>query len=700
MACSNNPYPDEKSAGNVFYAYTTSAPKNLDPQHTYTMVDLGFLKLCYDPLLDYGYLNQQSLQPALATEVPKAKIKKDAQGNILEVRYTFNLRKGVHFIDDPCFPEGKGREMNAYDFEYAFKRASDKVINCPIFPQLAYIKGFKEFRDKIAAERERIIKEKFNGNFDKDLNYINSEELYKSLGKMEGIEVTGDYSFDMILDRKYPQILYWLAMRFICAVPHEGVDYYNPTKIMNSRIPVNFNLRPVGTGPYRIHWDQFRINQKIVMVKNENWWGNKIAAPTTRFPDKPFSKEDEERGYWTKEAAGQPIAQMDQIEWHIEKESLTSFSKFMQGYYDINFLPPQKAGEVIAGQDLSENMKKAGVKVNRSVELSIRYIGFNMKDDTVGSPEKFKDPKLQEEREKILTRNKKLRQALSLAVDMDEYIRVHLKGMAMNAQSPVPPGVYGYAEDYQNPYKYLNEKSLDKARKLLEEAGYKNGIDPKTGEALKLEFTVSIRTPEDIARYNFFIDSWKKIGIDVKLDGLEYNQFQNKIYGDRFQIFMWGWHADYPDPENFLFLLIGENSPNPNHSFFSNEKYDKYFRALETLENDESAEVEVMENGQLVKKTMTRFELIQKCKEIFAEESPWIILYHEIQFMLYHSWMSNVKTHPLFTYPFHFYRIDTKPRTVKREEWNKPIYWPAGLIFLIAAIFIFPAFNTYMKERN
>ena len=139
MACSNNPYPDESAAGNVFYAYTTSPPKNLDPQHTYTMVDLGFLKLCYDPLVDYDYLDQQSLKPVLAKKVPKAKIKKDADGNILEVRYSFDLREGAHYIDDECFPEGKGREITAEDFEYAFKRAADREVNCPIFPQLAYL---------------------------------------------------------------------------------------------------------------------------------------------------------------------------------------------------------------------------------------------------------------------------------------------------------------------------------------------------------------------------------------------------------------------------------------------------------------------------------------------------------------------------------------------------------------------------------
>ena len=703
MSCSNNPYPYEHQSGKVFYTYTSAPPKNLDPQHTYTMVDLGFLKLCYDPLLDYGYLDQMNLQPALASKVPEAKIKKNEKGEVVEVRYTFELRKGIHFIDDPCFPEGKGRELNAKDLEFAFKRASDKDVNCPIFHQLAFIRGFKEYRKKIDEVRAAKIKEienKEGRKFDPKQDFISSKELYDSCGQLKGIEVKDEYTFDMVLDKKYPQILYWLAMRFISGVAHEAVDYYNPTKKMTGRIPVNFNLRPVGTGPYRILWEEFRKDQKVVMTKNENWWGNKIAGPTTRFPEKPFNQEDVDKGYWTKEAAGQPVAQMDRIEWYYEKESLTRFSKFLQGYYDVDVVPAQKASEVITSNGLSEDMKKAGVKLNKSVEMAIRYIGFNMHHDQVGSPKKFKDPELEKNREKSLERNRKLRQAMSLAIDMEEYIRVYLKGMGENAQSILPPGVYGFEKEYQNPYKYKDESSLDKARKLLEEAGYKDGIDPKTGEALKLEYTFSSRGPDDIVRHKFFISCWQKIGLDVIADNLEYNQFQNKVYGENVQIFYWGWHADYPDPENFLFLLVGDNAPNPNHTNFSDSYFDKYFRKLETMKNGDTTEVEEMVDGQKKMVKMSRLDLVRKCKEIAAEEGPWIFLYHEVQFLLYHSWMQNVKTHPLFTYPFHYYRMDPEPRTIARKEWNKPIIWPAYAFLIGGILFLFPAVTSYLKERN
>ena len=62
--------------------------------------------------------------------------------------------------------------------------------------------------------------------------------------------------------------------------------------------------------------------------------------------------------------------------------------------------------------------------------------------------------------------------------------------------------------------------------------------------------------------------------------------------------------------------------------------------------------------------------------------------------------MKNVKTHPLFTFPFHYYRLDKAPRTEARTTWNTPVIWPAYLLILTAILFFLPALRTYIKERN
>ncbi len=285
MACSNNPYPHEDGTTKIFYTAFTSSPKNLDPQQTYTMADLAYLRLIYEPLVDYHYLDSKRLIPALAKKIPEEKVIYE-NGVVKEVRYSFDLQEGVHFIDDPCFPGGKGRELVAEDFSYIFKRASDPFVNCPVASQLVCIKGFKEFGEKALKERARRIaefEEKNKVKFDPEKHYLKSKEMYDSLGDFPGIQVTGKYSFDMVMNYRYPQIMYWLAMRFICALPYEAVDFYNPTVEMTSNVPMRFDMRPVGTGAYRILWEEFRKEQKVVLKKNETWWGDKLLRHTPVF---------------------------------------------------------------------------------------------------------------------------------------------------------------------------------------------------------------------------------------------------------------------------------------------------------------------------------------------------------------------------------------------------------------------------------
>jgi len=700
MACSNNPYPHDTGKGKIFYTAFSSSPKNLDPQHTYTMADLAYLRLIYEPLVDYHYLDAKRLVPALAEKVPEEQVKKE-NGKVVEVRYSFKLREGVHFINDPCFPDGKGRELVAEDFHYVFKRASDPEVACPIASQLVSIKGFKDYSQTIKTERAKQIKEieKESGEtFNPKKHYIKSTDLYKACGDFPGIKVTGKYSFDLIMTERYPQILYWFAMRFICALPHEAVDYYNPTKEMTTYVPMKFDMHPVGTGCYRILWEEFRKAQKVILVKNENWWGIKTAAPTTRFPDKPYSKEDVEKGYWTKERAGTPIAQLDRIECYKEVEKVPQFGKFLQGYYDNNQLPPEKMGEAVANQDLTPTMKELGIQLNKSPQLAIRYIGFNMESDVLGSPKKFKDPELEKNRKAQLEKNKKLRQALTLAIDSNEYIRIHLKGMGLDAQSPLPPGLYGYDKDYKHPFTYKGEESILQARELLKEAGYSNGIDPKTGKPLEIEFSYSTRNPSDDVRMEFYIKCWGKIGVNVKADGSEYNIFQDKVRDNQFQMFTWGWHADYPDPENFFFLLSTESAPDPNYTQYASKEFDYYYSKLKMLTNEQSATwVDEKTKKEI---TMSRLELINKCKDVLAEDCPWVPLYHDVYFDLNHGWLKNVKSHPLISYPFHMYDIDPVERAKSRGEWNKPILWPGYALFALLVIFITPIFRTYFRERN
>ena len=711
VGCSNTPYPDaDEEYGKVYYGSFREPPKNLDPQVSYTTSDGVFLSICYERLLGYRYLKRPvELMPELAVRVPEAETLLDANGAPSGVRYRFEIHPGIYFIDDPCFPEGKGRELKTSDFEFVFKRVADPSVNCPVFQSFSHIKGFPEYRDRLKVLREEMRQEQIDGGTPERDVHLSVVDLYKRAGAIDGIQVTGDTTFDLILSRPYPQILFWLAMRFVSAVPWEAVDYYDGRGgLFVEGVPMDFRMRPVGTGPYRFQWGEFDRESRIVMVRNEKWWGlgDRAIPDVTRFPLEPGSPEDVKRGLWSEEFAGRMLAQVDRVEWNLERESLSRFSKFLQGYYDGSAIPSESFEKVIQNDELTPEIEEKGVRLVKDFGLDVFYIGFNMQDDGIGSPLQFKDAVLEENREAELAKRKKIRQAMSLAIDAREYIRIFYNNLGVPAQSPLPPGIFGYDPEYRNPYREF-DPDLKEAARLLEEAGYRNGIDPGTGQPLKFTFdTGSIDTRTRVI-FGFFIDSWNRLGLDVRLAATDYNKFQEKMQQGNYQIFPWGWLADYPDPENFLFLLHGPNSKrhgdhNPNSAQFENGAYDFLFKKMENLSNDGSAtwmEIDE-ETGQEAKVTRSRGELINESTLILQEECPWIPNLHSVSYLLYHQWLKAMKPHPLSLSAVKYIDIETAQRAKARGAWNRPIRWPVLLLFAVVVGFLVPAIITIRKERR
>ena len=103
------------------------------------------------------------------------------------------------------------------------------------------------------------------------------------------------------------------------------------------------------------------------------------------------------------------------------------------------------------------------MRLEKDIELSTFWICMNMQDPVLGP-------------------NKKLRQALACSFDAQGWIDIFYNGVPTVASQIVPPGIFGYQKNFQNPYAF----NLEKGRQLIAEAGYPNGIDPKTGKRLEL----------------------------------------------------------------------------------------------------------------------------------------------------------------------------------------------------------------------
>jgi ABC-type oligopeptide transport system substrate-binding subunit len=174
-------------------------------------------------------------------------------------------------------------------------------------------------------------------------------------------------------------------------------------------------------------------------------------------------------------------------------------------------------------------------------------------------------------------RARKLRQAVSIAIDMEEYVAIFANGRGIPAQGPIPPGIFGYRDGREGMNAAVYEWSgglprrrpVEAAKRLIAEAGYPNGRDETSGQPLVLYLDVTGRGPDDKSRFDWYRKQLAKIDVQLEIRDTDYNRFQDKVRKGSQQLFIWGWNADYPDPENFMFLLHtpqtapvpGENSP-------------------------------------------------------------------------------------------------------------------------------------------
>jgi ABC-type transport system substrate-binding protein len=651
-SCTNDPSPDVDRGRRVLYSSFIEPPKTLDPAVAYSTAEHVITGNVYDTLLEYHYLQRPyRLIPGLAKAVPERTQLADGRQS-----YRFEIRRGILFHADPCFVPsdlGATREVVAADFAFALARVADPAVNSPVVSSFADILGFAAFGKRLVALRRE------NADFAK----LPAQEQYRRAGGIEGVVVHGEDELEILLAAPNAQLLYWFAMPFTTPVAWEAVAYYD-----GRHGRANFADVAVGTGPFRLA--DYAKQYHFVLIRNPSWYGTlaeNADAPGVVFPG-GIDREDVVEGRIDPSYAGRHMPFIERVNFARERENIPRFNKFIQGYYDDGGIVKESFDAVVQGDRLSPQMRAKGMRLDKAVEPSIHYLGFNLDDPVVGAPSG--------------EQGRKLRQAMSLAVDSQQFLELFLNGRGVPAQSPLPPGLLGYDAQYRNPFRQVD---LPRARRLLAEAGYPDGVDAG-GRRLHLSFDTSATTASANLQFEYLARSWRQLGIDVDINATTYNQFQDKIRRGAYQIFIWGWLADFPDPENFLFLLECDNarsrSGGPNTSNFCNAEYDALYRQMKDLPDGDE-----------------RAGLIRRMLAILERERPWIELYHEEDFTLSHAWLTNSKPMGI-SYPAYKYRdVNPELRTKLQGQWNAPVRWPAYVLVIAIIALALPAVRTYYRER-
>jgi oligopeptide transport system substrate-binding protein len=692
----NNPYPAADAVQNTLYAAFDERPKHLDPVLSYSENEAIFVAQIYEPPLQYHFLRRPyELIPLTATEVPKP-THLDARGQLLpdnspveEVAYSvyrIAIKPGIYYQPHPAFAKSATgdflyhaltpadlvsvqtladfkltdtRELTAADYAYQIKRMAHPKLHSPIAGLMSeYIVGLSELAQRLAQAYAELETKGHRPPF-----------LDLSQFEIEGVKVIDRYTYEIKLKGKYPQFRYWLAMPFFAALPWEAERFYTQAGMQEKNITLDWY--PVGTGPYMLI--ENNPNRRMVLQRNPHFHGE------------TYPLEGEASDQPMLEDAGKPLPFIDQAIYSLELENIPYWSKFLQGYYDTSGISSDSFDQAIqfgtqGEPELTEAMAEKGLQLLTAVEPSIFYMGFNMLDEVIGG---------------LTERARRLRQAIAIAVDYEEFISIFANGRGIAAQGPLPPSIFGYKEGAEgiNPsvYEWINgqprRRSIEAARSVLIEAGYPDGRDTTTGKPLVLHYDTALTGPEAKARLDWLRKQFIKLGLQLDIRATDYNRFQDKMKKGTAQIFEWGWNADYPDPENFLFLLYGPNAKalhqGENAANYQSPDFDRLFERMKSMEN-----------------TPERQALIDQMVAHVRRDVPWAGGWHPVQYSLYHAWYKNTKPNQMARNTLKYRRLDPPLRARLRAEWNHPVLWPVIVLASLMVVGIVPAVLSYRRRER
>ncbi len=675
-ACSsalNDPYPAADRGGNILYSAFTERPKHLDPAQSYSENEIVFTAQIYEAPLQYHYLKRPyTVIPATAIEVPKPHYV-DAHGKSLPEGtdsariaysdYIIALRPGIRYQPHPAFarmPDGSytyhqlsgtelsgknvladflqrdTRELTAEDYVYEIKRLAHPHLHSPILGLMSeYIVGLNELARQLQKKRGEA--------------WIDLREY-----PLSGVQVIDKYHYRIRIKGKYPQFVYWLTMPFFAPVPWEADKFHSQPGMVEKNLTLDWY--PIGTGPYMLTEND--PNSRMVLQRNPNYHGETF----------PCEGEPSDRSDGLLADCGKALPFIDKAIFTREKEQIPFWNKFLQGYYDFSGISSDSYDQAIqtgsnGETNLTEDMQKRGIQLGTSVGTSTNYMGFNWLDPQLGGSSE---------------RARKLRQAISIAIDEEEFISIFLNGRGIVAQGPIPPGIFGYqqgeaginADVYDWVAGKPRRKPVSEAKRLLAEAGYPDGRDRHTGEPLVINLDTTLSGVGAKSRIDWLAKQMRKIDLQLVVRSTDYNRFQEKLLKGNAQLFYFGWNADYPDPENFLFLLYGPQgkvkTQGENASNYTSSEFDKLFEQMRTMDNSPA-----------------RLAVIDRAVRQLRHDSPWIWGFHPKDFALYHAWVFNRKPLKVGNNTLKYQRIDSALREQKRREWNQPSLWPLAVVFLL-----------------
>lgn len=326
--------------------------------------------------------------------------------------------------------------------------------------------------------------------------------------------------------------------------PKEAVEKYGD----------DIKIHPVGTGAFKL--EAFN-DEQIVLKRNSN--------------------------YWRKDDLGNRLPFLDEVVMTYTKNKKSELLAFRKKEIDVVLeIPVEDIQDVFGSLEDAQNGKNVKHKIESETSLIMAYIAFACQS------KEFKD--------------ERVRKAFNMAINRQGIIDNSLEGEGYPAQNGfVPP-----METYPNKRIKGFEFNPMLAKKLLEEAGYKNGSDFP-----QLEIYVNAKEGSKIHKMvkSIVSDLKTNLGVTLKIKLCTIKERKEAISSGKAKLWRAGWVADYPDPENFLCLFYGGNISDVTGSMindfkFKNKEFDSFY-----------------EKGLKELNTEKRNDLMVKCDQLIVDHA-------------------------------------------------------------------------------
>lgn len=359
---------------------------------------------------------------------------------------------------------------------------------------------------------------------------------------IEDIEVVDDYTLQIKTEYPFAPLPAHLAHPVSNMVSPDLIDE-DYAAMEDGKDPGSvINENPIGTSYFK--FDEWEPGDYVRLVRNDDYWGEN--------------------------------ALLDSVTFKVVKEDGTRLAEITTG--DSHISNP------LSPSDVEQVKQTDGTDAYEVGSVSLAYVGFNMQK------EPFDD--------------KRVRQAITMAIDHEQIIDGIYEGFGEPASGPVPSEIPGFDDSISG-----LDYDVEKAKELLAEAGYEDG------------FSTTIWTNDTRERIDTAVNiqsQLEEIGIDVKVEELEWGAYLDGTANGEHDMFVLGWVSGTGDIDYSLYPLFhSKNLGDPGNRTFT--------------ESDELDEL--LDEGRQTPDQDERVEIYKEAQELLVDLAPMINTHYNVNLL-------------------------------------------------------------------